>query len=325
MVLSKPINMKKALLFFVSFTILLTVVGCKKNEILKQQEFSIADRTSEECETIIDLIAGQHYDAGEVIISNDAEFIYVTFATSENWFLSETHLFVGQIEDLPLTPLGNPKIGRFPYSSTHELATSFTYTIPIDESLDCYVIAAHATVNNYVNGTLIQSETAWGEGQQISNTGSWAMQSEYCLMNCCEYSIESFPIYGGQTIEAGHLDVTNDEDSLYITFVLENGWSTATTHLYVGNLEDLPTNPANIPIPGQFPYSITNTFPLTEIHYSIPLNELGECYIIAAHSELTLLESGDLIQQETGWSFGTPFPESNRWGWYSEYCTQSCE
>lgn len=317
--------MKKAIqlttLFFFLF-----FIGCKKNEILKNQEFSSTNKSSNlECQTAIDLIAGQHFNAGDIVISNDSENIYVTFTTQDGWVLTESHLFVGLLEELPLTPLGNPKIGLFPFSTSHDQLTNYTYTIPIEDDLECYTIAAHAKVDKYIDGTLVQSETAWGEGEQISNTGSWAMQSEYCLLDCCEFEVETFSIYGGQTIESGQLHVTNDEDSLYVTYSLENGWSTYTTHLYVGNLDNLPVNGTNTPIPGQFPYSIESTIPLTEVHYSIPLDELNDCYIIAAHTELVLIDSGEIIQEETGWSFGTPFPNTNRWGWYSEYCTQSCE
>lgn len=282
-------------------------------------------KSIEDCQISINLVAGQHYNAGEITFSNDEENIYVTFATIDGWVLNETHLFVGNSIDLPLTPLGNPMIGLFPHSSNHDQISNYTYSIPIQEGIECYTIAAHASVDKLVDGIIVQSETAWGAGDQISNTGSWAMQSEYCLINCCEFEVESFPFFGGQTIETGQLTVTNDDDSLYISYDMENGWIASTTHLFVGNLEDLPVNGSNTPIPGHFPYTIENTDLSEEIHFSIPLEDVDDCYVIAAHAELILIQSGTIIQEETGWSFGTQFPNTNRWGWYSEYCTQSCE
>ena len=135
----------------------------------------------------------------------------------------------------------------------------------------------------------------------------------------------SYDIYGGQSILAGNITVSNDGVNLYITYNTSGCWTLAETHLYVGSLADLPTNRANVPIPGQFPYSGTHSN-INTYTYTIPLAGLPECYIIAAHSALACVgEGGEVIQEETGWSFGTPFPNTKRWGWYSEYCTQFCE
>ena len=104
----------------------------------------------------------------------------------------------------------------------------------------------------------------------------------------------------------------------------------AETHLYVGNLVGLPIPPS----PGQFPYKTSyHDNGVQSVTYTIPLSELPDCYVIAAHS--TVVETpefevvdGDVLDSETAWSFGTEFfpgEEKGRWGWYSNYCTQVCE
>jgi hypothetical protein len=136
---------------------------------------------------------------------------------------------------------------------------------------------------------------------------------------CADCVIEpvSFDIFAGQTMLAGQLVVTNDDENLYVTYMALAGESFEETHLYVGTLAGMPVNKQKTPVIGHFPYSTNHEPAVTEVTYTIPLNNLPDCYIIAAHSAMT--------NGETAWSYGTQFPGTKRWGWYSEYCTQYCE
>ena len=144
---------------------------------------------------------------------------------------------------------------------------------------------------------------------------------------CYEYGIEGlcvecviepvyFDLFAGQTILVGQLMVTNDDENLYVTYLAEEGQLFMETHLYVGALEGLPVNKKGTPVPGQFPYKSSDELGVSEVTFTIPLADLADCYIIAAHAAME--------SDETAWSFGTKF-QSSRWGWYSEYCTQYCE
>ena len=123
------------------------------------------------------------------------------------------------------------------------------------------------------------------------------------------------------TIPVGNLIVVNDDDYLYVSWNLSGCWELEETHLFVGLAEDLPVNNANVPIPGQFPYSDNHATGTQSYTYSIPLSGLPECLIIAAHAAVT---NPCTNSSETAWSDGTSFPGTNRWGWYSNYCLQSC-
>lgn len=309
------------------------VFSCQKEDFGASD--SIEDPTpipylteSSECEQSFDLLAGQTTDAGDVTVSNDDNYIYVTFNTTGGWVLNETHVYVGEPSGIPTNSAGNPQIGTFPYNDTHDGETTFTVVVPIDPNLECYAVAAHASVSLIdENGNVIQSETAWGNGPQVNNGGSWATYSDYCLLECteCEFETVSYEFYGGQHILIGSLDVTNDQDSLYVTFNFTGDWYMGQTHLYVGEASGIPTNGAGNPIPGQFPYSTTHNPAVQSYTYTIALDDLPDCYAIAAHAESMLVdENGDVIQTETGWSNGVNF-SGNNWGWYSEYCTQICE
>lgn len=193
------------------------------------------------------------------------------------------------------------------------------------------VVAAHAEVHGTA-GSGFGAETAWANGTGFGGN-SWAMYTDYCIQDCapeCEFPTETFDIIGGQTVNEGYLEVTNNSDSLYVTYNFTGGWEADVTHLYVGDLAGLPTNNANTPIPGQFPLK-TEHFrvggaSITTYTYVIPLSELPSCYIIAAHASTTLYnEDGEEEYSNTSWSYGTEFPNTNRWGWYSNYCTGGCE
>lgn len=316
------------------WTIALLLLSCEKEDpIVLEQQNQITDNTTQdndndECSEEFTLYAGQFTDVGSIVITNDDTNIYVTYNTINGWVLNETHLYVGHPDNIPTNNAGNPQIGQFPYNDTHNNATSFTITVPIDESLDCYAVAAHASVSLIIDGEVVQSETAWSDGDDINDGGSWATYSEFCLLDCCEVEPSTYTYIAGQNIEIGSLEVTNDDENLYITYNFNEGWFANVTHLYVGALENLPTNNANIPIPGQFPYSTDHDPAVQTYTYTIPLSDIDavDCPIIAAHSEVVLIDdNGDVVQTETGWSYGDEFPDSPRWGWYSEYCYEFCE
>lgn len=135
-------------------------------------------------EVCVDLIADQNIDAGEVCVINDNETLDVTYTTSGDWEIIETHLAVGddleEYEDEGwVTPNGQPRSGRFPYSDDQDPTDEITYDgISLEGRADELVIAAHAVVEREINDE-IQAEGAWGDGEQFADRGGWAMYFEY--------------------------------------------------------------------------------------------------------------------------------------------------
>ncbi|WP_203295198.1 putative periplasmic lipoprotein [Luteirhabdus pelagi] len=121
------------------------------------------------------LMAGQHTEAGTVTVSIVDGTVEVTYETIGDWVIDETHLFVGQLSDLPTTGSGNPKNGHFEYKGTHNGVTTVTYTTDNLNEGECAYVAAHAVVSNSSGG----SETAWGQGIPIGGN-NWAMMFEVC-------------------------------------------------------------------------------------------------------------------------------------------------
>ncbi|HMO04313.1 MAG TPA: hypothetical protein PKC67_11275 [Kiritimatiellia bacterium] len=125
------------------------------------------------------LIAGQKHDAGDIVIGNDALYIYVTFFAQDGWLITETHVSAGlNLRDISF---GIP--GRMPYKGVHNGVTTVSYAIPKTafRGSTCGIIAAHAVVKK-TNGNKTQEETAWGEGTKLGR--NWAMYMGYCIKDC---------------------------------------------------------------------------------------------------------------------------------------------
>lgn len=137
---------------------------------------------------VTDLIAGggnvkSEIYAGEVSIWNDADNLYVQYATTEDWCLISTELQVADaLNGIPQNQNANPKIGHFGYKTYHTLDPCITqelYTVSLLdhnlEYLDLAYIAAHAVIQN---ATTEQNESAWGAGE-LFNDKNWARYIVY--------------------------------------------------------------------------------------------------------------------------------------------------
>jgi len=168
-------------LLIAALVIALGIAGCGSGSLTVAQPVSPTapvKTASDACET---LWAGQTIDAGDLLVSNDDFFLYVTYATSGGWELQLTHLAVADdLSGIPQTKKGNPIPGRFAYAAEHDpTVTTYTYVIPLSDlgilADDVLVIAAHAEV---INGDW--EETAWA-GELEFPGRNWATYIEYTL------------------------------------------------------------------------------------------------------------------------------------------------
>jgi hypothetical protein len=128
-----------------------------------------------DCPFQTDLIAGQHTDAGDVLVWKEGCTLFVKYVASGCWRITETHLHVaGSWEEIPQTKKGNPIPGKFDHKGSHDRVTEVTYEIDLGGLCDSSVcIAAHAVVK--CDG---REETAWGDGTGFPGK-NWAMY--FCL------------------------------------------------------------------------------------------------------------------------------------------------
>jgi len=172
--------MKKHLRFIVVIAALLALIGCQKQEA----DNDVADiwngyESYKYSEMTVDLMAGQHINVGTVTYTmTDDAYFEATFNITGGWTMSESHLYAGDYDAMPVNKPGKPKIGRFPFKEDHNPAvTSYTYSIPVEElphGSTGFVCAAHCVVNNPDGG----NETGWGAGNRTFSDKGWSMYSD---------------------------------------------------------------------------------------------------------------------------------------------------
>jgi len=127
----------------------------------------------------VSLIAGQHYDAGDVIVYLEDGTLRIVVETKDGWELTETQLYLSVGDECDPPSKSSP--GRFPYK--HENlggVTTDEYVIDVPDIAagDVVTVALHAVVRNSNDGgTSYQEETAWGEGEPFPK--AWGMY--FCL------------------------------------------------------------------------------------------------------------------------------------------------
>jgi hypothetical protein len=101
--------------------------------------------------SIYTLYAGQDIDVGTVTVVSIFGLVFVTYQTTDGWFLKETHLHIADsLEGIPQTNKGNPKVGHFRDKMTHDPVVqaymSHYAMMPEWDYGDTLFIAAHAEV-----------------------------------------------------------------------------------------------------------------------------------------------------------------------------------
>lgn len=134
--------------------------------------------------TTVDFLAGQSMDAGDITISNDENYCYVTYTLQNGWEMTQLHLYVGSLALCPVTGSGNPQPGQFPYAKSFKNGeTSWTVKIPLSSLPENFIVAAHANVDgsNATNGS--GGQTAWGDGEDFSGA-NWFTYTKYTKASC---------------------------------------------------------------------------------------------------------------------------------------------
>jgi len=104
---------------------------------------------------VVELLAGQTMDVGDVKVWNDGETLYIKYeVTDTDWCITETHLQVAtSLEDIPQKN-GNPIPGKFEENDEHDCVSEVLYTYNLADrgwSPDTNLfIAAHSVVQSFV-------------------------------------------------------------------------------------------------------------------------------------------------------------------------------
>jgi hypothetical protein len=131
---------------------------------------------------------------------------------------------------MPLNKPGAPKVGKFPFKSTHNPKVStYTYTIAkVDlpnATDDAIFVAAHAVVHNPNGG----NETAWAEGTRFTDKG-WGMYQEFYDPMTPGSNPDFTILYGTElandSLKLYHLNLTTGENTLILSELVGGGNAT---------------------------------------------------------------------------------------------------
>jgi hypothetical protein len=179
-------------------------------------------------EIVHTLWAGRNINAGTVTygLDDNANF-YVTYdCSASGWKISETHMFAGDKQNMPLNKPGAPKTGLFPYSGYHNPRVStYTYRVPLVQLPPCaspgFVVASHCVVHSPSGRT----ETAWAEGDYTFSDKGWGWYDDYYYNQPPnQYTILYGTLYTLDTLNLFHLNMTTGT----VTLILNE---------YVGNVQ----------------------------------------------------------------------------------------
>jgi hypothetical protein len=231
--------MRKIVLFFAVIAvsaIAITYSSCSNDLNLAEEESVVAVTAGtraievpacvDPCRDVqeVRLMAGQHYEAGKVYVVNNKEKLYVAYETTGEWKMNAIHLFVGACDKLPVNKQGNLVPGQFPHKVEFDGLQTFYYVeIPLDALPDgCVCVAAHAEVVKVVDGEIVQSETAFGEGEKVGK--NWFMKFEYCIAVC------------------------EDEPPMEVCYEDETAWAAGSRYVTQGNWATYTPYVANNPV-----------------------------------------------------------------------------
>ena len=231
--------MRKIVLFFAVIAvsaIAITYSSCSNDLNLAEEEGVVAVTAGtravevpacvDPCRDVqeVRLMAGQHYEAGKVYVVNNKEKLYVAYETTGEWKMKAIHLFVGACDKLPVNKQGNLVPGQFPYKVEFNGLQTFYYVeIPLDTLPEgCVCVAAHAEVVKVVDGEIVQSETAFGEGEKVGK--NWFMKFEYCIAVC------------------------EDEPPVEMCYQDETAWAAGSRYVTQGNWATYTPYVANTPV-----------------------------------------------------------------------------
>lgn len=247
-----------------------------------------------------DLMAGMYIDVGEVLVWNDAEFLYVQYVVDGPWVLTEAHLGVS----------AQPFTGRVPPGLLPYFSAAGYFRIPVadlppseDPCGATLYLQAHAVVVQYGDdGEIIadqtayggeitkprkgswygnlayvwccnggdedelcwEGETAWADGARYMTSGNWAMYVNY------DGTAKTVDLMAGQHHLAGTVYFSApDGGFVTITITLNDGWRFALVEENV-KIQDYAVAPSGNPNPGGFAHKGTASGQLFTI--SVPVN-----------------------------------------------------
>ena len=186
--------MKKNLFFYALTVSLITIFSCQKIDVnpVEKATLPAAKGTGNKSGFAggnclpkeARLVTEQNNDAGTVTVSNDADYIYITYTSEGDWILAETHLYVGDCTLIPMNDDGTPDTGLYPYAGVHTKLRTYTYQVPlslIPVGTSGCISAQTVLVKLDDANQVIEQQTAWGQSISVKDRDGISFEYFSCL------------------------------------------------------------------------------------------------------------------------------------------------
>ncbi len=302
-----------------------------------------------------DLIAGagsnnpnDGTDVGDVLVSNDDDFIMVEIELAAGWVMSGSHVYVGT--NPPLKPNGKPlPPGQFPYQESYDPpATEATIPVPNEWPAGTTLkVAVHAVVCPVLDGTSMDSTAAavllasYPLQFGLSGTPRGSLTVSLVDDNLVVVFEAASPnllrqtwLHVGKTLRCDYLSFPNKED--HITAATPDGVPTYTYTIPLASISAAPGDTlfvvavANMAPPGVTWYY--QVFAGDQVLDPVTGGWWCLYYCGGIYFTVTLdgpppppPPTGDC---ETAWTYSRTTtnynlsPRANPWGWFFDYITE---
>jgi LruC domain-containing protein len=140
------------------------------------------------------LINVDNLEIGTVVIGNDIDSLYITVNTKDQWFINETHIFIGEKRNVPIDESLSIDKENFPIKSSHDpVVQSYQFTMSLKDFSACEDIIVHVSAKRLSNnGDLLEEKSAWLDGSNLEGIATNGFYVNYCLNECIvKYPVEN--------------------------------------------------------------------------------------------------------------------------------------
>lgn len=129
----------------------------------------------------------------------------------------------------------------------------------------------------------------------------------------------SVDLIADETVPVGTIQISSDDEHLYVVYRTSSDWPIGKTALFVGDdAGEIPTNAAGNPVIGQFPFQESHPAGTTEVIWEVSLDRLsGLTAVVAAFAEVGETAEG-------AWADGEPINARGSWATYTTHAVTPC-
>jgi len=228
---------------------------------------------------------------GTFLIANDQDKIYLEFIMKECWEIVETHIYIGDFDDMPVLTSGKPDYYEFTYTNIYDplpLEVSIPIGIqdlPKDENGILEIVAHAKIINNSGEVPVVKSVLAeWDDdllflgprrgggfyyeiqscpndlaasalnGDLVPGLDDEMLVFDYCGVDKPEWDLWNKKNDPTQVEKLGTVLLSTDEENMIFEFTVVENWKVESVHVNVGAFDTDQNNPVGTVPRGKYDF-----------------------------------------------------------------------